>query len=630
MSAARKSRTLEEHLSGMKTEEVKKLCDWNDLDQGGSKKTMISRLLSAGNISKIDFAKADLEELMHMQLFAKCVADDLPSLGKRSELQRTLHEHFHGKDDRASKKKKGKTSDLDFLRINGLNVAGGASDFAKRRKLFQFGEHDLDFDEMGIAKLNAFADLYGAAPSDSRKLVLESLKSRFSAWKGAPDGSKDDFSGPIREPRLSKSVESPIDLSQHDSQVMLYHEPRTSAMATEAHIDGHGAGGGNLQTQALIAIMEHLNNSNLSAQAKAAKKEQQAEKPPTSDKDGKALAAYLAKLAPHLVPLVYEGNPEVLGLHIARSIDFCSELDDDMAIVTLYGQIVARKKAVLECFDDRHYVAERNFCNLIIKIFGWAGSIEEKKGITDAKVKRADQARCFNSAFDKMTEQLREFGDRIELGEDFYCAQVRLCVQASIGIIVSKAAIKSMEVASSWRESLEKKFGAKSVVNLATREVRAAPPSHASPRDVASAKPIQQRGLGGTPLGRDKKQQWGSVSGPPDPSSNAKLVGLAMICSQSVAGSNTKGMRAKGKGTNCDVCKGDHFAFECPRAFGETYPGRAMPGWTEKGERIEACWNGAEITERTLQQWQRMQRQGWFCKHPFGEGGRQCPPFSFV
>ncbi len=106
MSAARKNKNLDAHLAEMKVEDIKKICNWNDVDQGGTKKTMKGKLLLAGNIGHINFAKVDLEELSHMQLFAKCVADELPSLGKRSELQRIVSEHMHGSRSSLEKRKK--------------------------------------------------------------------------------------------------------------------------------------------------------------------------------------------------------------------------------------------------------------------------------------------------------------------------------------------------------------------------------------------------------------------------------------------------------------------------------------------------------------------------------------------
>jgi hypothetical protein len=40
MSAARKVKSLEDHLAGLKFKELKKLCKANDLDLGGNKKVL--------------------------------------------------------------------------------------------------------------------------------------------------------------------------------------------------------------------------------------------------------------------------------------------------------------------------------------------------------------------------------------------------------------------------------------------------------------------------------------------------------------------------------------------------------------------------------------------------------------
>ncbi len=74
-------------------------------------------------------------------------------------------------------KGKGKTSDYEFLTGYGLNTKKGTlAELRKRQKLFQHCEHDKDFDEMRLVKLNMFANLSCLQASVSCKSILMSLK----------------------------------------------------------------------------------------------------------------------------------------------------------------------------------------------------------------------------------------------------------------------------------------------------------------------------------------------------------------------------------------------------------------------------------------------------------------------
>ena len=107
-----------------------------------------------------------------------------------------------------------------------------------------------------------------------------------------------------------------------------------------------------------------------------------------------------------------------------------------------------------------------------------------------------------------------------------------------------------------------------------------------------------------------------------------------MIASFEVGGKNLQGARERTDGTcgysnSAGTCDGKHYPFECPRAFSDTYPGKTMPGWTEKGERVGRMWNGDEITPECQKQWQYMQNGKWFTKFAF-KAGKQARPFAYV
>eukprot|EP00961_Rhodomonas_salina_P054365 730393-Rhodomonas_salina.1 len=69
---------------------------------------------------------------------------------------------------------------------------------------------------------------------------------------------------------------------------------------------------------------------------------------------------------------------------------------------------------------DKHYVAEFRLTGLIAQMLGWAGDLEEGRGIAGAVQARAVQVRDFNTAFQKMQTMLRKQTDRLVRGEEFY------------------------------------------------------------------------------------------------------------------------------------------------------------------------------------------------------------------
>eukprot|EP00961_Rhodomonas_salina_P000038 339-Rhodomonas_salina.1 len=69
---------------------------------------------------------------------------------------------------------------------------------------------------------------------------------------------------------------------------------------------------------------------------------------------------------------------------------------------------------------DKHYVAEFRLTGLIAQMLGWAGDLEEERGIAGTVQARAVQARDFNTAFQKMQTMLCKQTDQLVRGEEFY------------------------------------------------------------------------------------------------------------------------------------------------------------------------------------------------------------------
>eukprot|EP00961_Rhodomonas_salina_P283958 3837701-Rhodomonas_salina.2 len=66
------------------------------MEEGGDKAVLTVRICEGTKNNDVDFQKVDLDDLTYLQIFAKCVAEDLPAKGKRSVLQKTLEEHWKG------------------------------------------------------------------------------------------------------------------------------------------------------------------------------------------------------------------------------------------------------------------------------------------------------------------------------------------------------------------------------------------------------------------------------------------------------------------------------------------------------------------------------------------------------
>ncbi len=130
------------------------------------------------------------------------------------------------------------------------------------------------------------------------------------------------------------------------------------------------------QIVVLISMTEHLGGKTESTKNKS----DYCCKAPSTDKDSKALAAYHSKLEPHLLPIFYAEDPELLSQYVHCASNFCSELEAALSVVPLFTLIKGKKKAVLEIFADsnQHFLAEHQLCTLTVKIFSLAVSHETK------------------------------------------------------------------------------------------------------------------------------------------------------------------------------------------------------------------------------------------------------------
>jgi hypothetical protein len=663
MSGKRGTKDTETFLTSLKVHQLQAICAKAALAQTGLKADLVARILPKTDHKAINFAEVDLDELSYLQIFAKCVAEDLPTVGTRIELQKGLQELLGRKaPDKTANKSgdKNNQGDFEFLKEKGLNTEGNAAKWKARKKLFADGKHDKDLHNMEREPLQDLCDLYEVPVSQSRKEMILNLEAEWATRKarrgGKGDGDRrgDKAADGKRSDEKRAAEFDEIDVEELDRE---RKKPR---------LDGDG-----LDT--LNAIALHL--VELTKEKEVRRLEKQAEKDragenekdkssdgkfqaPSTDKDGKALAAFLVRLPPHLVPLSFNGDFEQFGLYLHRALEFCSETDEDAGVVALYDSIERQKESVLDIFTvpESHAEGERSFCSLVYKILGWAGSHEVRRlGIEDAKLKRAEQTTAFTLAFDKMQTHVRKFARNMDGAEGFYRDSIQACIKAAFGVVISRTAIKNLTKQDDWREKMEKKWGQNTVNSggalrggngFAGGDTQARPKA---PRFENAGQRPEGKDAGGRFIqggnggfgqarhrdGEERQVFRGGASadgngrrprpGPPDPTLNPKTVGLAMPVSCDVAGSNTKGMSFR-SGGKCEACGGPHFRFECPVAFAQTYPGKAMPGWKVDGERDPYMWNDTEITAICLEQWQKMQRMGFFKKMAIN--GKAAPAFA--
>eukprot|EP00961_Rhodomonas_salina_P111527 1500554-Rhodomonas_salina.1 len=86
------------------------------------------------------------------------------------------------------------------------------------------------------------------------------------------------------------------------------------------------------------------------------------------------------------VPIDYKHDQEAFGLHVHCVLEYCYLKDHSHCVVSLHLQNEERKDEVLDMFKDydKHYVAEFRLTGLIAQMLGWAGDLEEERGIAGA------------------------------------------------------------------------------------------------------------------------------------------------------------------------------------------------------------------------------------------------------
>ena len=650
------------------------LCGMAELDISGSKADLVERFMDAGSIKDVDFMTSNMDDMSFSMIFTKAFDLKQPTTGKRSEMQEAIRKHLGLPPPETVDIDEDLEEDPDFtyLKERVLNTSGQKSDWVGRKKIFADFDHNKDFDNMELGLLNTFADLYGLpefaqgrrseAVAALKKTITEyglSFHLKFgdkskrpcinSTCKKFAENDVCPKTGKLKkacsyecynEYKRGRDAKRKRTWEETDSDATPEKRKKQGGPLSSKTIKFGGYDGGsnetvellNTQTQVLMSLMKERGSSS------------------ATERDGKSLESQLQKTQPHAVSLLFTGDHERFGLHIARAIDFSKSTDEDLAVVSLHMRLEELKEKTLDLLATEHAQGEREFVALVLKCLLWAGKHEETCGIKDAKVARVKQTMDFNTSFEDMVKQTwlyaRSFSDK----ERFYRTMIRRCAQAAIGTVLSQAAIKSIEKSEKFKADLEARWGGNLFLGNGghgTLGNGRGPPRETTvastgggyrygqqPSGAEAVRQVTYQGEGGDSGGGYGNRRTGTgKTRPPGQEVSEKTIGAATIVSQHVGGSNMKGARACtskcGYNNNGKVCQGLHNQFECPRKFADTYPRKAMPGWTYSGERRPGSWNGDEITEACLKEWRDMQRAGWFTRFPFAEG-RPALPFEFV
>jgi hypothetical protein len=698
-SADRSKAAMEAFLKNLKLSQLQALCGKGSIKQDGDKSQLAARIAAAAKITGVDFDAVDLENLSYMQLLGKCVSEGLPTQGRRSQLISYIRSQGDKKrktpDDSAS-------PNYNFLVRNRLNVGGTKAQRIARRKLFAEGKYDQDFAEMEVHELTRMADLLSLTTkgNEPRKELLARVIGAHEARAGGTSPDKDDRgkdgerkkrkkgstpSRPCINVTCSKLAEDGLcpktggpllacsincyrswKLQQDDPAAALHQLKLSEAIRENERLakeieklkisstldltkslgDGaagdHGNGGAELTnqevlTKALLAVCNKLEKIDDTIEKGTDKPDDG--KSTAADPQGTALIDKLSKISPHKVKLVWKGDAESFGLHVARALDYCKVTDSDGGAVSLLFQTKERKKAILQLFHSNPPEALRQANALVIMILGWAGDFEiRNRGIEEAKISRAEQVQDYNTALHEMQDQLIQHADGLAQGSTFVQRQIQLFANAALGATIARAAIKSMIKADEWRTGLEKKYGSGSSDTLGSADAIIQKLTDALAARVGGGGGNRGGGSGGqgnnggvAHAGAHAPRPNGGAGGsgktppPADAGGNAKVLGLILPTSQAIVGSNVAG--ASVKNGSCAGCNGvGHEPTECPTLFGRTFAGRSMPGWHNDGSKNIAMWDGTAITAACLKQWQAMQGMGFFIKTPRGPA----QPLRFV
>ena len=143
------------------------------------------------------------------------------------------------------------------------------------------------------------------------------------------------------------------------------------------------------------------------------------------------------------------------------------------------------------------------------------------------------------------------------------------------------------------------------------------------------------------PFSRSKRVRWDEEeeeapsSKQPRPKNTGKKVnsasdktstGKRCPVAKSIVGASTPG--AQDCDATCPECNTEgHRRFECPATFAKEYPGKSIPGFDKRGNRISSQWDGDNLTSALKSQWLRLQALGYFTDPSFRKNPDVGPDF---
>ena len=427
--------------------ELQGLCEMAEIDNNGSKPELAQRFMDAGSIKDLDFMTADMDDMSFAAVFTKAFDLKLPTKGKRSEIQREIRRHLGLSPPETEDLGEDPEDDPDFLYLKErqLNTGGLKSEWVERKKIFKDFKHDKDFDNMLSGDLNSLVDLYGLGAFAKRSEAIKALKTAMKGYGPSfhltfGDNSKrpcinstcqkfaeNDVCTNTGKPKKACSFECYSEYKrsrdakrkrtwvESDSDASPQKLKKQGGLLSSKKIKFGGYDGGsnetaellNTQTQALMSLMKERGSTS------------------AGEKDGKTLESQLQKTQPHAVTLVFTGDHERFGLHIARAIDFSKATDEDLAVVSLHVRLEELKEKTLDLFTTEHFQGEREFVALVLKCLTWAGKHEEANCIRGTKAAQVKQTMDFNTVFEDMVKHTWQYAKGFLDKERFYRTMIR-------------------------------------------------------------------------------------------------------------------------------------------------------------------------------------------------------------
>jgi hypothetical protein len=269
-----------------------------------------------------------------------------------------------------------------------------------------------------------------------------------------------------------------------------------------------------------------------------------------------------------------------------------------------------------ESSQNAYIEGESEFIALINQCIGLA--IEFDKNAATYATLRTRQLAWWFDAFNTIKQDLRLSTRFWKSSKQTFRLQMEDLICTTLGLGFSTAQLRTMKTTLKLRSDFH---GAESDDDAPSSSRSSGPSASSLTPSLVRKRPPDVDADAHDPF--PKRPRPAQTPAPVTPVSDQgkKATGTRMPLAKSIVGASTPG--AKDCDSVCEVCgaggspETGHRKFECPKLFGQEHPGRSMPGFTNKGDRVASAWDGLNITAVTRAQWIRLQSLGFFSQPPF-------------